>query len=163
DLECFQDGRPIVARPIGNVERVVRWARRNPRVAALLGAVAVLLLALVGVSWVFTLMLARAKEKSDENARLATEQAALAREHAHVAEKQTELAIDALGVLISKAQTLLEDVPNSSRTREELLKLALEKFQEVERAHKPGLTDRGMAAAHKKMGDLYLMLNKKDE
>jgi serine/threonine protein kinase len=163
DLDRFQDGRPIVARPIGNVERAIRWARRNPRVAGLLGAVAVLLLALVGVSWVFTLMLARAKAKSDDNARLATEQAALAREHAHVAEKQTELAIDALGVLISKAQTLLEEVPNSARTREELLKLALEKFQEVERAHKPGLTDRGMAAAHKKMGDLYLMLNKKDE
>ncbi len=62
-----------------------------------------------------------------------------------------------------KAQTLLEESPNSARTRQELLKLALEKFQSVEGAYKPGVTDRAMAQAHLKMGDIYLLTNQKNE
>jgi serine/threonine protein kinase len=42
DLARYLDGRPIVARPAGPVERLWRWCRRNPRVAALLATVAML-------------------------------------------------------------------------------------------------------------------------
>jgi serine/threonine-protein kinase len=45
DLSCFQDGRPVMARPVGMVEQVVKWARRRPGAAAVLTA-AVLLAAL---------------------------------------------------------------------------------------------------------------------
>jgi WD40 repeat protein/tRNA A-37 threonylcarbamoyl transferase component Bud32 len=48
DLRRFLDGRPIHARPVGPLERVVRWARRNPLPAAL--TVAVVLVALVGLA-----------------------------------------------------------------------------------------------------------------
>jgi tetratricopeptide (TPR) repeat protein len=50
DLRRFQEGRPIAARPVGNVERAWRWCRRNPRWAATLAAVAVLLCGVTGVS-----------------------------------------------------------------------------------------------------------------
>jgi serine/threonine protein kinase len=36
DLQRFQNGRPILARPIGPWGRFIRWVKRNPRVAALL-------------------------------------------------------------------------------------------------------------------------------
>jgi tRNA A-37 threonylcarbamoyl transferase component Bud32 len=36
DLRRYQAGEPIVARPVGSVERVVKWARRRPAAAALL-------------------------------------------------------------------------------------------------------------------------------
>jgi serine/threonine-protein kinase len=45
DLRRFQDGRPVMARPVGLLEQVVKWARRRPGAAAVLTA-AVLLAAL---------------------------------------------------------------------------------------------------------------------
>jgi hypothetical protein len=45
DLRRFQAGEPIVARPVGAVERGLKWARRRPTAAALAG---VAVLALVG-------------------------------------------------------------------------------------------------------------------
>src|SRR3954453_8990618 len=33
DLRHFLDGRPIQARPVGRIERFMRWCRRNPLLA----------------------------------------------------------------------------------------------------------------------------------
>jgi hypothetical protein len=48
DLERFLESRPILARPVGLLDRAWRWCRRNSAVASLLGALAVLVL-LAGV------------------------------------------------------------------------------------------------------------------
>ena len=48
DLRSFQLGRPISARPIGRLGRAVRWARRQPIVAGLLGSLALAIV--VGVT-----------------------------------------------------------------------------------------------------------------
>lgn len=45
DLEAFVAGRPISARPVGALGRVLRWARREPRQASLAAGLAVFLLA----------------------------------------------------------------------------------------------------------------------
>jgi serine/threonine-protein kinase len=39
ELRRFLDGRPVLARPVGPLGRGWKWARRNPTVAGLLGAV----------------------------------------------------------------------------------------------------------------------------
>src|SRR5207247_3290572 len=46
DMERWGKGEPIHARPAGAAEKVWRWCRRHPAVAALTGSVAVLLVAL---------------------------------------------------------------------------------------------------------------------
>jgi WD40 repeat protein len=54
DLQRFQTGEPIRARPAGLAERSVKWVRRRPLVAALLAAV--FLVAVLGVAafaWAF--------------------------------------------------------------------------------------------------------------
>jgi WD40 repeat protein len=45
DLQRFRAGKPIAARPVGRMERSVKWARRNPTVAALVSLLGVVLLA----------------------------------------------------------------------------------------------------------------------
>ncbi|HEV2969415.1 MAG TPA: protein kinase [Pirellulales bacterium] len=50
DLQRFLDGRPILARPVGRIERGWRWCRRNPLSAALSSAVVLLLAAVAVIS-----------------------------------------------------------------------------------------------------------------
>src|SRR5262249_11836503 len=49
DLGRWLDGRPILARPAGVLERGLKWARRRPAVAALLTALVASLLGLLGL------------------------------------------------------------------------------------------------------------------
>jgi WD40 repeat protein/serine/threonine protein kinase len=52
DLQRYLDKRPIHARPVGQIEKLDRWCRRNPYIAVLLaGIVGVFLLAFAAVSW----------------------------------------------------------------------------------------------------------------
>jgi tRNA A-37 threonylcarbamoyl transferase component Bud32/tetratricopeptide (TPR) repeat protein len=51
EIQRFIDGVPIHARPVSRAERVLRWCKRNPRVAALSGAtIAGTLAALIAVT-----------------------------------------------------------------------------------------------------------------
>ena len=53
DLERFLGGKPIEARPVGSVERAVKWARRNVVVSTLTAAMVLALVAGIVVSSIF--------------------------------------------------------------------------------------------------------------
>jgi WD40 repeat protein/tRNA A-37 threonylcarbamoyl transferase component Bud32 len=77
DLGRFLRGEPIRARPAGRLERLRRWRRRNPAVAALLAAFfLVLALGLALVSWQWQEAVSqrrRAEEKTADEARARAE------------------------------------------------------------------------------------------
>jgi serine/threonine-protein kinase len=50
DLQRFQRGEPIAARPAGLPERLAKWVRRRPAIAVLLGASVLFTIALIGGS-----------------------------------------------------------------------------------------------------------------
>jgi WD40 repeat protein/serine/threonine protein kinase/tetratricopeptide (TPR) repeat protein len=52
DLRRFTDDKPIRARPVGELERMWRWCRRNPAMAMLsLALLLTLVLGVVGIAW----------------------------------------------------------------------------------------------------------------
>ncbi|HEY7426921.1 MAG TPA: protein kinase, partial [Gemmataceae bacterium] len=55
DLRRFLAGEPIKARPVGRLERGVKWVRRRPALAAMLAVSAAALLALLVGGWVAAL------------------------------------------------------------------------------------------------------------
>jgi serine/threonine protein kinase len=70
DLRRFLQGQPILARPMGPVERVLRWCRRNPLAVSVL--VAVLLGSAAGLAYLSSLSEYFVRETALESARLET-------------------------------------------------------------------------------------------
>jgi tRNA A-37 threonylcarbamoyl transferase component Bud32 len=68
DLRRFQAGEPIAARPVGRLERGVKWAKRRPAVAGLLAALVLAALALVGGGAWFTISLQNALSVAKDSA-----------------------------------------------------------------------------------------------
>jgi hypothetical protein len=50
DLRRFVEGHPIVARPVGRLERAAKWVRRNPALAAMTAAVVLVLVTATAIS-----------------------------------------------------------------------------------------------------------------
>ena len=89
DLHRWSRGEPTLSRPIGRIERLVRWCRRNPLLAGLNGAVAALLLAVAIVSSIAAVRLDREKGRADKKAEEALEQKRAALLQKQLADEQT--------------------------------------------------------------------------
>jgi formylglycine-generating enzyme required for sulfatase activity len=66
DLHRFQAGEPIRARPVGRVERAVKWAKRRPAPAVLLGVTLLALVTLVVLSANLAIARNAARQEADK-------------------------------------------------------------------------------------------------
>jgi WD40 repeat protein len=65
EMTRFLDGQPILARPVGRMERAWRWARRNPTLAGLSALILILASALTVGSVVAAVRLATARRDAE--------------------------------------------------------------------------------------------------
>jgi serine/threonine protein kinase len=121
DLKRFVEDRPVRARRISNAERLWRWCRRNPLVAAsLAGVVGIFLTAFVLVSW--SSVRAEDARKEEASQRRAADDArddAQRKEKAERWERYRANLVAAAGALQSNnvraAQRSLDDAPAEHR------------------------------------------------
>src|SRR5262245_60989877 len=73
DLRRWLEGRPLVARPIGPVEKLTRWCRKNKMIATLLGVVAAMVIGAAVAGFILAIRF-RELATQEKTARLATEQ-----------------------------------------------------------------------------------------
>jgi serine/threonine protein kinase len=163
DLRRFLDGEPIRARPVGAPERLWRWGKRNPRVAALTGTVAVLLAVVALVAGAAAVALSRqnralraAQDREQDKARAAQEYAAAAREQAELAQQSLNYLITSIGPQLRErglAHLQLELI----RATEAHLKQVLRTNPAAAR-----LNERSLATVYLQHGDLFRMLGAAD-
>jgi eukaryotic-like serine/threonine-protein kinase len=99
DLHRFQRNEPIMARPVGALERLLRWTRRNPTGAALVAtALALVVLTIGGGVWLVQQRAGRRAELRGEVGTAVAQAVSLrTRFHFHEARKLLEQAREQLG------------------------------------------------------------------
>src|SRR5204863_9262796 len=86
-------GEPIRARPVSLPERLWRWTKRNPRVAALSGVIALALVAWGLTASLLSISLKHQKDKTDEARFQADANAERAEKNADTAKNKHQLAV----------------------------------------------------------------------
>jgi tetratricopeptide (TPR) repeat protein/predicted Ser/Thr protein kinase len=156
DLLRFCAGERTRARPASPVQRVLRWAKRHPAVAAVVLVSGLAVLGLLAVSLSYNVALR-------EKARLAEEQRNEAQRQWERAKTNFQHARDAVRQLTQVGQEWLADVPQLEPLRHDLLESALA-------LHQRFLAEQGTDAAVRhetgiaywNVGDVQKMLGRDD-
>src|SRR5439155_7748605 len=90
DLDRYQAGLPVLARPTGRWERGRRWCRRNPALASLLGVIAFSVVGFITAGLIFTAQLRDQRDHAERERVRALEQEQLANEQRAEAERARE-------------------------------------------------------------------------
>jgi serine/threonine protein kinase len=159
DLGRYRDGRPISVRPVGNLERTVRWCRRNRLVASLLAVAAVLTLGIL-IVFVVAYFDAEARNVQIEKKRQEAEAAQ------KVAKTRLDQSLNALGLFATDFRAFAEDalVPGAAKAKmyEALIKQLEEQVvEEGGEASEDAL--RNKAWMYQTMAIVYLDTQKHDK
>lgn len=177
DLQHFLDDRPILARRATPIERLWRWSRRNPVIAAL-GSIALLLLvAVAAVSAIGNYRTTLALKEAEENREKADTAACEANKQRGRAEANLQMAVGAFEDIINKIasrgipDSLGEDLEDGqdvyaqtaiTAADAELLQTLLEFFDRFAERNRADLTAQ-TATAHEHIGNIRQRLGQFDQ
>jgi hypothetical protein len=113
DLGRFVRGEPVTARPVGRLERVAKWMRRNPTVAGLSAVTALVLVAGTVVSLLFGIEAGRKADELEQQTVQLQDQTRAAQANARRAEENekemTRVLVAGLLIPIGRNPHLLTD------------------------------------------------------
>ncbi len=150
DLSRYLQGLPVRARPDSVRYRLSKFLRRNRLAASLAGiALMSLVLGLVGTVW----QAQAVRRESLRSAAFAKD----AQKNAAIAERQREIATNALYGLVFGVQEKLWGLPGTQSLRSDLLQTALQGLEQVVKTEEqPRKEDASFVVAHQRIGDIEL-------
>jgi serine/threonine protein kinase/Tfp pilus assembly protein PilF len=151
DLGRFVAGRPILARPIGRIGRLTRWARREPLTAALVGAFLLALVSgLTGVSVLWRRAVANFHDAQRHYAR--------AEESSRDSRRAVEQMLSEVG------EERLKNIPEMEPVRRALLEKAAAFYEKFlrERGDDPAIREEA-ARAYERVGLINQRLGRLEE
>jgi serine/threonine-protein kinase len=177
DLRRFLHNEPILARPVGKLERTRRWCKRNPKMAALIGVVAAAVLGWASSVTGLAFSLKRSKDATaealvevDKKADEALANLDLAKKETEVARKQNfhvqKLFIDFGEALLRRlnARRFMQMGSEMRGLRDEMLGVLRDGFRSLAMdLEKAGAGTFGAAATHQNMGALLRRLGQGEE
>jgi serine/threonine protein kinase len=113
DLQRYRLGQPIVARPVGTLEKLLRTLRRHPLASALITASVVLALLALWLLWQLQLTSLQQRLEEQNKQALEAEKDFAREQHRH--------AVEALSKILAKLHGPLRSQPGLEPIREELL------------------------------------------
>jgi serine/threonine-protein kinase len=174
DLGRYLAGEPILARPVMQRERFVKWIRRNPRLAGLTALIAAVVLLWAATATVLTWWLKlekdateHAKQKSDHHAAVAQANEQTAKANEQKAEKLAQTvrlkhldSMKRIRTLINLVQARLNERglakqigPEMQGLRNDLIELVQKQLMEL--ADDTGISPFSKTATHSVLGDFY--------
>lgn len=151
DLQRFLRGEPIRARPTGRTERLWRWARRRPAVAALSGLSCIALLGMFFGSLYYNARLNSALQNETE--------------HQARAENNFKKARDAVDRMLTQVgeNKELEGIPMWQAHREKLLNDAMEFYRGFIVENDEPAVRREAGRAYHRVGHISILLGKRQQ
>ena len=157
DLQRFLNNEPILARPIGTGERLVRLCRRYPREAQLIGIVVGLMFLLTLGAVATAYRINKDREKlSKQRDEITVQRDAIATEKS-ISDQRLVTYRSTVSQLANRAPNLLQDAPLGAGTREEFFGLVREILDRSEDTGAIGPSRQwGLEAIAIRQGDLLL-------
>lgn len=146
ELNRFLNGEPIIARPVSQTEKMIRWCKTKPQIAIPTFAAALSLIAVAIISTWSYFAVTKERDNAIAQEEIAAEQSAFAQQQmriaqdqkeeadksAQIAREQSKLVVKTIQDVLTVIDSRLEADPNLAETRIKVLEAMSETWDKLD-------------------------------